>query len=71
MAHTEAEEEIQTAIEELGAADAGKIAKHLGKTRPAVQRLLKRMREQNRIPFTKDEKDGGKIIYGTRETPSK
>lgn len=71
MARTEAEEEIRGALEELGPADAGRIAKHLGKKRPGVQKILKRLREQKKIPFTNDEKDSGKIIYGPWEPPSK
>jgi hypothetical protein len=70
MAATEAEEEIEAAIRDLGPSDAGKIAKHLGKSRAAVQRIIKRMRERKKVSFKRDENDSGKILYGPWETPS-
>ena len=64
LAQSEAESEIIDALEVLGTADARALADAVGKTRPAVQKALKRLREQRRIAWKKEKGSNNKIIYG-------
>lgn len=67
LARSESEAEIIEALRVLGEADAESVAKAVGKTRPAVQMVLKRLRDQRRISWKPSGDSSRKILYGLWE----
>jgi len=65
VAQSEAEESVLAAVETLGEADAGAIARDLGKTRPAVIPILQRLEARGLIASTTTKSQTGsvKIVY--------